>query len=400
MFFRKRRIYLDYASATPLCDDARDAMREAEKACGNPSSIHREGVEAKQSLQKSRAHIAADLGCKPRDLIFTSGITEANNLAILGLARQLEIEKKFAGSHWVVSSIEHASVLASFIEIERRGGMVSRLEPDEKGIIHAESVTANLRQETVCVSAGWANNEIGTIQPLSEISAAIAAHEKNARTHVIFHSDAGQGPLYLFPQVHSLGVDLFSFGSSKLYGPHGIGALYVSSRTKIAPIIFGGGQERGLRSGTESVALAAGFAAAVSCVARERAQESRRLSGLRDSLANALSRAIPEIVVNGDLKRALPHMLNVSIPHTNSEYFLLALDRAGVAVSTKSACAEGEESESHVVRALVRAAGDSPPAGGWRAQASVRFSLGRNTTKEDIRQCIEAVKKAVIAASV
>ncbi len=374
----KKRIYLDYASAPPVLDVALKAMRATEKLIGNPGAIHAEGVGAKKSLEDSRARIAAILGCKARELIFTSGLTEANNLAIVGFARALERTKRtLEGTHWIVSSIEHDSVLQCFSEIERMGGTVTHVDPNEKGIITAEQIAVALKPETVFVSVGWANNEIGTIQPLRKIAQALESR------NIIFHSDAGQAPLYEKAVVESLGVDLLSLGANKLYGPHGIGALYLSNRTNLASTLLGGKQERGLRPGTESVALAVGFAAAFEQVARERDAESKRIAKMRDELARQLVARIPDSIINGDLKFALPHMLNISIPNIQSEYVTLALDHAGIAVSTKSACREGEESASHVVAAL---GGES-----WRAKNTLRFSLGRNSRKRDIDSVVETV---------
>ena len=385
---RKKRIYLDYASSTPISAASLRAMRAAEKLVGNPNAIHSEGVEAKRELEKARSAIAAELGCKSREIIFTSGITESNNLAILGFFKKIILSGRSPrNTHWIVSALEHASVSEPFNHIEELGGIVSRIAPNSKGIISPESVQSVLRKETVCVSVGWANNEIGIIQPLGAIGHALREHEEKFKTKIIFHTDAGQGPLYLPSQVHSLRVDLFSFGSSKIYGPHGIGALYISNRVDLEPIILGGGQERGLRAGTENVALAAGFAAALSEAAMKRERESKRVQKLRDNLAEELIEIIPGAVVNGDTKRALPHMLNISIPDIQSEYLMLALDRAGVEVSTKSACDEGEAKESHVVAAL---GGEA-----WRAHSSLRFSIGEDTTSADIRQVVSTLYRII-----
>ena len=384
----KKRIYLDYASSTPISAASLRAMRAAEKLVGNPNAIHSEGVEAKRELEKARSAIAAELGCKSREIIFTSGITESNNLAILGFFKKIILSGRSPrNTHWIVSALEHASVSEPFNHIEELGGIVSRIAPNSKGIISPESVQSVLRKETVCVSVGWANNEIGIIQPLGAIGHALREHEEKFKTKIIFHTDAGQGPLYLPSQVHSLRVDLFSFGSSKIYGPHGIGALYISNRVDLEPIILGGGQERGLRAGTENVALAAGFAAALSEAAMKRERESKRVQKLRDNLAEELIEIIPGAVVNGDTKRALPHMLNISIPDIQSEYLMLALDRAGVEVSTKSACDEGEAKESHVVAAL---GGEA-----WRAHSSLRFSIGEDTTSADIRQVVSTLYRII-----
>ena len=396
--FRRRRIYLDYASAPGVLPEAVRAMREAEYLIGNPGAIHAEGVAAKKRLEDSRARIAAQIGCKAREIIFTSGLTEANSLAIIGFARKLEFLRSdlkgaqgrtLENTHWIVSSIEHDSVLGAFSEIERLGASISHVEPDERGIVLPKALERVLRPETVFVSIGWANNEIGVIQPLRKIARALREHEEKHGVHIVFHTDAGQAPLYLPTTVESLGVDSLALGGNKLYGPHGIGALYVGNRVVLAPVLLGGKQERGLRAGTESVALAAGFAAAFETITKERVREAKRLSELRDELAKELVSKIAGLVVNGDLEHTLPHMLNVSIPDISSEYLTLALDHAGIALSTKSACREGEESRSHVVEAL-GPAGSAEPAG-WRAENTMRFSLGRDTTIRDIEYVVRTL---------
>lgn len=390
-FFGSGRVYLDHASATPVLPDAIRAVSDAMEIFGNPGATHAEAVLAKNSLQESREKIAAELACKAREIIFTSGLTEANNLAVLGRARALAMDgKDLAKTHWIVSAIEHDSVLEAFSEIERLGGHVTHLDPDERGIISPEALTRTLRPETVLVSIGWGNNEIGIVQPMKALSAAIHAHEKHHKSVVLLHCDAGQAPLYLHPHVHTLGVDLFAMGSGKLYGPRGVAALYINNRVadynRIAPIMIGGGQERGLRAGTEDPALAAGFAVALGVIAKERDEEERRLRKLRDDFAKKIQEKIPDVILNTDLDRALPHMLNISLPNINAEYLALVLDRAGIATSTKSACNEGEKA-SHVVRAL---GGEK-----WRAENTLRFSLGMRTTADDLEKALKALVEAI-----
>ncbi len=388
MFGFKKRTYLDYASATPVHPKAERAFKVASRMFANPGAIHEDGVAAKRVLTAARESLAAHLGCKARELIFTSGLTEANNIALIGLARGLELRKRsLTDTHWIVSSIEHSSVLECFAEIERMGGTVSYVEPDAKGIVRAEEVAALLRPATVLVSVGWGNNEIGTVQPLAAIARALRGYEKEHKINILLHSDAGQAPLYRSPQVHSLGVDMLALGSGKLYGPRGIGCLYVNNRASLSATIFGGGQERGLRSGTEDVALAAGFAAAFDEITLEREVEAKRLQTLRDNFAREIVARIPGAVVNGDLKHTLPHMLNISLPgERTGEYLVLALDHAGLALSTKSACREGE-AVSHVVAAL----GEEP----WRAGNTLRFSFGRDTTQKHIKLALETLISVV-----
>lgn len=392
MMFGKKRVYADYASATPVHPRALDAACRASSVFANPGGIHAESITAKAHLQGSRERIAKCLACKAREIVFTSGLTEANALTILGFARALELsKKKLAGTHWLTSAIEHSSVLECFAEVKRMGAGVEYLAPDSRGIIAPDVVARALRPETVFVSVGWANNELGTVQPLAEIARALRAHEKRNQTKISFHSDAGQSPLYLSAHVHTLGVDMLCLGSGKLYGPRGIGCAYVGARTQLSAISFGGGQERGLRSGTEDTALAAGFAEALDIVQRERKEEGARVRGLRDNLAREIVAQIPGAILNGSASltasgptHVLPHMLNVSIPGTKSgEYLALQLDRAGISLSTKSACREGE-SASHVVEAL----------GGpkWRARNTLRFSLGRGTTRREVKRVIETLR--------
>ncbi len=366
------------------------AMIEAEELFANPGAIHSEGVAAARSLLRSRETIARVLACRPREIVFTSGLTEANNLAILGHAAALHrVDRDFAATHWVVSAVEHDSVLECFAEIERLGAKVTHVDPDERGLISAEKLVCALRKETVFASIGWGNSEIGAVQPLSDIGRALRAHEKVHGKTVLLHADAGQAPLYRAPVVHTLGVDLFSLGSGKLYGPRGVGALYVGKRADIAALLSGGGQERALRAGTEPVALAAGFARAMALAETNRAKESKRLQKLRDAFAKSLLAEIPDAILNGDLKHSLPHMLNISIPHINSEYLVLALDQAGIALSTKAACSEGNRSESHVVAALQ---GDA-----WRAKNTLRFSLGNLTTESELARALRIFRRVLRA---
>lgn len=391
-FFAKKRTYLDYAGATPVLGSASRAAARAAHLYGNPGAIHSDGLAAREALSAARAAVARHLGCKAREIIFTSNATEANNLAIVGYVRQLMRDGRTPATiHCVTSMIEHPSVLACFDEIESLGCSVTRLAPDHRGIVGELLLRGALQKSTALVSIGWANSEIGTIQPIHALAQEIQTHKKAHDTSVVFHSDAGQAPLYLKTQVHGLGVDMLTLDSGKLYGPRGIGALYVSPHTHLAPVLFGGGQERGMRPGTEQVALAVGLADAYTHIAKEREAEAVRVRALRDECVRLIERAVPGVVVNTPLRHALPHIANISIPGEHSgEYITLALDAAGFSVSTKSACREavstdrqGEGSVSHVVSALVEQA---PDGDSWRARNTVRISLGRFTHARDIRR--------------
>lgn len=363
-------------------------MRKAESLVGNPGAIHREGVLAAQALEESRMRIAKELQCKPRELVFTSGLSESDALALVGFARALEKTRRtLVGTHWVVSAIEHPSVLACMSEVERMGGTVTHVVPTTQGVITAEHVRMALRPNTVCVSVGWANSEIGSIQPLRDISQIIRAHEARESTNILFHSDAGQAPLYLHPHVNTLGVDAMSFGGNKLYGPHGVGVLFIKDPSSLSRILYGGGQEKGLRPGTESVALACGCAEAFVRIGEMRHVEAKRIEHIRDTLAQELTSLVGGISINTDSTHALPHMLNVSIPQVSGEYLTLMLDAKGIAVATKSACREGEGEVSHVVALL---GGDA-----WRASHTLRFSLGVHTRASDVAVVIHALKESL-----
>lgn len=390
--FRTARIYLDHAASTPICAQARHAQRRAENAFANPGSIHADGVAARRYLDDARAVIASELAVKPRQVVFTSGSTEANNLALLGIAERVGRERgSLSGTHWIVSAIEHPSVLQCFSEIERRGGSVTHLEPDERGIIAPPVLARALRPETALISIGWANHEVGTVQPLRALARAISEFaERTGSSKPLFHSDMGQAPLYLPPQVHTLGLDLAVLGSGKLYGPRGIAALYVADSAQLVPLMHGGGQERGLRPGTEDVALTAGFAAALAEAGRIRTAERHRVQALRDTLAAEIGSRLDGAVINTPLAHALPHLLNISLPGTSGEYAVLALDRAGIAVSTRSACSAGEK-RSPVVMALAEAAGSPVEIADARASSTIRFSFGRGSAQSDIRRVIDAL---------
>ncbi|MDB5188032.1 MAG: hypothetical protein JWO50_552 [Candidatus Kaiserbacteria bacterium] len=385
MLFKKERIYLDYASATPVSRAARTAFLKSQALYGNPGGLHAEGVIAKQSLSKSRVQIASCLGCKAGEVVFTSGGTEGNNLAILGVAQKMiQGGQDMTKTHWIVSSIEHDSILSTFGEVERLGGAVSFVEPDADGVIAPTQVKMLLRPKTVFVSVGWANSEIGVVQPIAKIAKVIREYEAAQKTRILLHSDAGQAPLYEKTTTHSLDVDLLTLDSGKLYGPRGIGALYVKLGTPISSILFGGKQESGMRPGTENVALAASFAASFAWVTSIRNSEEIRLRKMRDALYSTLSKQIPTLVLNGNIEGLLPHMLNVSIPGLSVEYFVLALDSAGIASSTKSACREGEEAQSHVVQALgALKNGERHISAEDRSEHTIRLSLGVETTARD-----------------
>ena len=388
-----KRIYMDYAGATPLDPRVYKAMLPYfGKKFGNPSSIHAEGVLAKKALETARRSVAGILQARADEIFFTSSGTELNNMAILGIvaetatadSRGLHADlRRNSEMHFITTAIEHSSVLECFRELESRGAKVDYAQVRENGIVEPNTIAKLLRPETVLVSVGYANNEIGVIQPIRKISKVIRAH--NLKT--FFHSDGSQAPLYLDCNTDRLGVDLMTLDGHKMYGPKGVGILFVRRGTPLTPIIFGGGQERGLRSATENVALIVGISRALEIASSLRKKESTRLAILRDYFHSDVLKNIrtSNLIVNGDMKERLPNNLNISIPGTDTEFLLLKLDAEGIAVSTKSSCL-GTEGGSYVVRAL--------GGGEARALSTLRFSFGRQTTKKDIDTVIK--KLAVI----
>lgn len=402
----RKRVYLDYASTTPLDPRVLKAMLPYfGKKFGNPSSIHAPGVEAKKALDESRKSVASMLQARESEIIFTSGGTESNNLAIFGIISAAEIADrrgtnaglrgsreryKLGKIHIVTTNIEHSSVLEPIRELERRGVSVTYVPVRPNGIVDPKKIAAALRPETVLVSVGYANNEIGTIQPIREISKIVRAHSfqtfKLLNFQTRFHSDGSQAPLYLDCNVSRLGVDLLTLDGHKMYGPKGVGLLYVKEGVELSPIIFGGGQERGLRSTTENIPLIVGLSKAFEIASRYREKESKRLTRLRDYFYSSVLQKtrIENVVINGDMKERLPNNVNISIPGLDVEFATLKLDAAGIACSTKSSCL-GSSGGSYVVRAL--------GLGEARAFSTLRFTFGRDTTKPDIDYLVKVLAK-------
>lgn len=366
-----KRIYLDCSATTPMDSRVFLAMQKtAKRIFGNPSSIHKEGVLAKREVELARKEIAEIIGAQPDELILTGGGTESNNLAIFGVIPHWDI----GCPNVVVSSIEHLSVLECVRELEKHGAEVTFLPVGSDGIVSVKDVTGAIKENTVLVSVMYANNEIGTIQPIAEIAKVI----RRSKSKSLFHTDACQATNYLDMNVLRLGVDLMTFNASKIYGPKGVGALYVKRGIKLSPIIFGGGQERGIRSGTENVAGIRGFAEAMKITEKMKEKEFVRLMKLRDFFIKEVLKKIPNAILNGDPERRLPNNINFSFPDLDGEEIIIGLDARGIAVSTGSACANiaTDGKVSHVLLAI----GNNQNL----ARGGVRFTLGRETTKEDI----------------
>ncbi len=362
------RIYLDHAATTPMHPRVIRTMSTAmEEQFGNPSSIHAFGRKARQVLDETRQIIASSIGAKPGEIIFTSGGTEADNLAILGYAEA----NRDRGSHIISAAIEHHAVLNSMKELERRGFKISLLPVNEEGRISLDDLQEALSEETILVSIMFGNNEAGTIQPIREIGELLASHP------AAFHTDAVQAYGIEKMDVDDLKLDLLSVSAHKINGPKGLGFLYCRSGIKLLPRAFGGEQEWKRRAGTENIPAIAGFGEAVQIAQEE--MEARRESYIsyKEAFIDTLKAQDVLFEINGSLEHGLPHILNISFPGTNVEAMLVNLDLAGVAVSSGSACTAGSIDPSHVLTAMF--GGNTE-----RAKNSIRFSFGLGLDKEHV----------------
>jgi len=363
-----KRIFLDYASITPV---AKEVSKVMAKQYGNPSALYAEAIEAKEAVAKAKEKIAGVLHCRKDDMVFTSGGTESNNLAVLGIADK--------NSHIITTAIEHPSISEAC-----RGFDVTILPVDENGQVHPKDVRENLRPNTVLVSVMYANNEIGTIQPIKEIGRIIKEFRAKHNTKTYFHTDACQAALYLPLHVDSLGVDLMTLDGIKMYGPRGMGLLYIRKGVDTNPILFGGGQQENMRSGTEHVAGIVGFAEALEIAEKLKEKESKRLIEIRDYAIEKILKKFPNSVLNGSMER-LPNNVNICFPGLDAEFAVIALDVAGIACSYSSSCRTlKEDSSSYVVEALGKLDCKN---------SSLRFTFGRETKKGDIDALAVALEK-------
>ncbi|HEY4440657.1 MAG TPA: cysteine desulfurase family protein [Candidatus Elarobacter sp.] len=364
------RIYLDNAATTVVRPEVVETMVPLLAGGYNPSSQHGEGRAARAVLDDARETVARILGAAPREIVFTGGGSEADTLAVVGAARALRAK----GRHVVTSAIEHHAVLHAADLLEAEGWEVTRLPVDARGLVDPAAFAAALRPDTTLASIMLANNEIGVVEPIAQLAALARARG------VVFHTDAIQAPGRLPLNVDQLGVDLLSLSGHKFGGPKGAGVLYVRSGTPLEPIVVGGGQEHGLRAGTEDVAGIAGFARALSLAEAERPETAARLRTLRDRLETALVAAIPDVLVNGAGAPRLPGITSLAIADAPSDALLIRLDLAGIAASAGSACAAGSLEPSHVAAAL-----GLPER--FRTGV-IRFSLGSSTTEAEVESVI------------
>jgi cysteine desulfurase len=395
---KKTEIYLDYAATTPVDPRVKAAMEPYFEAYfGNPSSLYASGQRAKKALDESRRSIAQIINCEPSEIIFVGSGTESINLGLLGLVKAIaaaNVSKESSQNksdseaisgpnkgHIITTQIEHHAVLNTCKHLEAQGYDVTYLSVPASGVVDVASVTAAIRPDTLLVSVMYANNEIGTIQPVEEIAALCRTHK------IYFHTDACQAAGALSLDTQKLGVDLMTINSSKVYGPKGVGLLYVRQGTPMQPIIYGGGQELGLRSGTENVPGIVGFAKALTLVQANKTAENKRLTGLRDYFAEALLSQLPDAIINGSMKDRLPNNLSITFPGVDGESFVLAMDALGVACATGSACDATNTEPSHVLLAIRL----TPEA----ASSTIRFSMGAQTSKTDLEYVIKTTVTTV-----
>ncbi len=375
-----RTIYLDNAAATPLDTEVLAAMEPyLREQFYNPSAQYEPARVVRQAVENARRRVAHWLGTRPNEIIFTAGGTEANNLVIQGVMQQ------YPDAHLVTSAIEHESVLAPSV-----GYTHTRISVGADGRINPEEIADAVTDRTVLVTVQYANNEVGTVQPIREIAMILEDIRSQRRATknelpLYLHTDACQAPAYLDVHVARLGVDFMTLNASKIYGPKQTGALYVRGGIVLNGQILGGGQERGLRSGTENVANIIGFATALELVQTRRHEETDRLKVLQRLWFDELAVAIPQVQINGSLKYRLPNNVHITIPGYDNERMMMELDTMGILCAAGSACSASNEEPSHVLRAM----GLSDSA----AQSSLRFTMGRMTTEADVHQVVTALTR-------
>ncbi|MGZ5480917.1 MAG: cysteine desulfurase family protein [Pyrinomonadaceae bacterium] len=379
-----RRVYLDHSATTPVDPRVLAAMMPyLTENYGNASSVHLFGQQARAAVDKSRRQIASLIGGRPNEIVFTSGGTEANNLAIRGVCEAAEPH----GRHIITSAIEHPSARGPIDQLEKKGWEVTRLPVYDDGIVRVEDVRDAIRTNTVLISVMLANNEIGTIQPVAEIGALVRERRDDGHRHLWFHTDAVQAAGRIPIDVEALGCDLLALSAHKMYAPKGAGALFVRRAVRLLAQTVGGHQERERRAGTEPVANIVGFGLAAELAKQEMFDRNEHTRRLRDRFESGVSQRIEDIVFNGKRESRLSHVSNISFRFIEGEGLLIHLDLQGVAVSTGSACSSGTLEPSPVIRALGR---DEELARG-----AIRFSFGKDNPEEDVDRVLEVLPRAV-----
>src|SRR6266700_2247076 len=381
------RVYLDFNATTPVQPEVLDAMLPYfSEEFANAASIHTPGQRARAAVETAREQVAALIGARPQEIVFTSGGTESDNYAIFGVVGQSFTSFTSSTSltsppHIITTAIEHEAVLNACQALEKEGERVTYLPTDSQGLIDLDELRRAIRPETLLITIMHANNELGTVQPLEEIGRIAAESD------IYFHSDAVQSAGKIPIDVSALQVDLLSISGHKLYAPKGIGALYVRGGTRLRQLLYGGHHQRGFRPGTENVAGIVGLGKAAEISRKSLAEDTECVSALRDKLQHGLLQCVPQSRVNGGAARRTPNTTNLVFPGVEGEALLIALDLKGLACSTGAACSSGAVEPSHVLTAI-----GLPPE---EARASLRFSLGRHTTEADVDFALSVVPAAV-----
>ena len=381
-----QKIYFDNAATTQVDPEVLKVMMPYfNEKYGNASSLHSIGQEAAKAVEKARGQVADFLNCKPNEIIFTSGATESDNLALRGVLEALKsrLKKNYSDFHIITTSIEHPAVLETCQYLEKAGVKVDYLPVTKDGLVEVEKVKNAIKPETVLISIMYVNNEIGSIQPIAEIAKML----KSLKQKIYFHTDSVQAINYCDCHVNHLGVDLLSLSGHKIYGPKGIGALYVRKVTPIKNIQYGGHHEQGIRSGTLNVPGIVGFGKAIELVKQEQKNNFEKTKKLKKQLLDGIKKLIPEVKINVDIKKSSPAFVNLTFKNIEGESIMLMLDMQGIAVSTGSACASGSLKPSHVLTAI----GVSPEI----AHGSIRISLGKYNTETEIKKFLDVIPEII-----
>lgn len=393
----EKSIYLDCASNTPIDPSVLLVMKKAgERYFGNPSALHKDGLKAKEVLENARKDVARVFDVHSDEIIFCGSGTESDNLALFGtLEGYLHTSKDATKNpHIIISSIEHSALIEAVAFLSSSGIRVTRIPVDKNGMVNPKDVRDALTKDTIFVSVMYANNEIGTIQPIAEIAKSIRHFKKHnnlSGTYPVFHTDATQAVNYLPLRVPPLGVDMLTCNGSKIYGPKGIGMLYKKRAIPFLGMMKGGNQEFGFRPGTENVPAILGFAHALSLAEKLKEKEVKRLTTLRDFLIHEIKKEFPNVELNGHEILRLPNNINLTFHGIESDALVIGLDAKGIRVSSKSACKAGDEHASHVIMALSK---EIRPEDG-----SIRITLGRHTEKKELMYVVRALKEVVSLAN-
>lgn len=383
-----KRIYFDYAATTPVDPEVFKAINPYfEDKFGNASSLHYFGQQALAGIDQAREQAANFLGCRTQEVVFTSGATESDNLAIEGLIRHFKRKKKRGerklGFHIITTEIEHPAVLEACKHLEEHDIEVTYIKPQTNGIVKVEDIKEAIKEETVLISVMYVNNEIGTIQPIKEISEMLKEINKQRKEKIVFHTDAVQAAAYLDCKVDNLGVNLLSLSGHKIYGPKGVGLLYVRQGINLVPTHYGGHQERDVRPGTYNTPGIVGIGKALELVEKNKEKDFKKVKNLRNKLVEKILNNVPDSVLNGDKELRIPNNANISFKNAEGESILLMSDMQGIALSTGSACSSGSLEPSHVLKSINLSY--------ELIHGSIRITLGKYSTDKEVENFLQVL---------